>query len=114
MLIACLMLSPLPILWLGAEACHRPTQQKLRQLKQHLCMPLAHAFIYPSGKQRDAFAQFFVGIAIASCVGAAAVTVETNWGAATWALYVKLTGLLVGVVIPLALASLFYGESKGN
>jgi hypothetical protein len=114
MWVACLMLSPLLLLWLSAEACHRPTQQRLWHLKQNLWAPLARAFTYPSGKQRDAFAQFFVGIAIASCVGAATVTFETNWGAATWALYVKLTGLLIGVVIPLALASLFYGAPKGN
>lgn len=114
MLIACLLLSPLPLLWLGAEACHRPTQQRLRHLRQNLWVPLARAFSYPSGRQRDAFAQFFVGIAIASCVGAATVTFETNWGAATWALYVQLAGLLIGVVIPLALASLFYGAQPGN
>lgn len=114
MRIAFLILSPLALMWLVAEFYHPPTREVFGNLKRNLFGPLWRSLTYPVGKQREAFGQFFVGVAIASCVGAATVAFETNWGAATWVLYVKLVGLSLGMVLSLALASLFYGTKQGD
>jgi len=108
MLVALLILSPLAIMWAVAHWCHAPSRRAAQALVQSLMLPLWHGLVNPVGRQKEAFAQFYVGIAIASSIGAASVAFGTDWSAITWVPYLKLAGLCVGVPLSLILACWHY------
>ncbi|AZY48479.1 hypothetical protein [Bordetella avium] len=113
-LISCLILSPIALMWLVAEFYHPPNRERLSNLRTNLLRPLWQAFTHPVGKQRVAFGQFFVGVAILSGMAAATMAFETSWRAATWMLCLELSGLLLATALAIALASLFYGMERGG
>ncbi|WP_131224898.1 hypothetical protein [Achromobacter marplatensis] len=113
MFIPLLILSPLAIMWLLALWHHPPARRQARILARDLWAPLLQALTKPKGKQRDAFAQFFAGTAIASSVGAASIAFETPADQAAWAWYLKLVALIVVLLLTLALASYCYPRRRG-
>jgi hypothetical protein len=104
MVIPFLILSPLAMMWLLALWHHPPARRQVRVV-WHIFL---HALTKPVGKQRDAFAHFFAGIAIASGVGATSVAFETHPELTAWTWYLKLAALIVVLIVALSLASLCY------
>ncbi|MGE8616759.1 MAG: hypothetical protein ACN6O0_02985 [Achromobacter spanius] len=114
MFIALLILSPLAVMWTVAQWCHPPSRRNARRLLHRLILPLWGGLLNPEGRQKETLAQFFVGIAIANSVGAANVAFGTHWPAASWAPFLKLAGLCLGVPLSLVLATWHYRTNSGE